>query len=89
MEFISLCSPQTPRALPKLLRILTSPDANTNQQSPRSATKEIKGLGDQKKKKATDLGKKRRDDESDFLMGSSFNVVAASTSKIAQSLGRG
>lgn len=42
----------------------------------------------EKKKKATDL-EKRRDDESDFLMGSSFNVVAASTSKIAQSLGRG
>lgn len=36
-------------------------------------------------KKATDL---ERDDESDFLMGSSFHV-ADSTSKIAQSLRRG
>lgn len=41
-----------------------------------------------KKKRATDL-EKRRDDESDFLMGSSFNVVAVLTSKIAQSLRRG
>lgn len=41
-----------------------------------------------KKKKATDL-EKERDDESDFLMGSSFNVVAVLTSKIAQSLRRG
>lgn len=41
------------------------------------------------KKKEPLIWKKRRDDESDFLMGSSFNVVAVLTSKIAQSLRRG
>lgn len=40
-------------------------------------------------KKKKPLIWKKRDDESDFLMGSSFNVVTASTSKIAQSLRRG
>lgn len=47
----------------------------------------LKGYEIRKKKKP--LIWKKRDDESDFLMGSSFNVVTASTSKIAQSLRRG
>ena len=60
MKFISPHGSLISWCLPKLLRIQTSLDANANQQPSCSATKEIKGLGDQgkkKKKKGPDLEK--------------------------------
>lgn len=60
MKFISPHGSLISWCLPKLLsRIQTSLDPNTNQQPSCSATKEIKGLGDQekKKKKGPDLEK--------------------------------